>query len=135
LAYLFDTDTISAVLRPRPDLSVARRLATVPATEQFTSAVTLGELLFGAMRKQRSDLIEPIRALTDTIPVLPFHEAAAHAYAQLRTDLEQRGAPLAEPDLRIAAIALAFDLVLVTGNQRHFQRVPNLRIENWIESV
>lgn len=68
-----------------------------------------------------------------TIPVLPFHEAAAHVYAELRADLEQRGEPLAEPDLRIAAIALAFDLVLVTGNERHIQRVPTLRIENWIQ--
>jgi tRNA(fMet)-specific endonuclease VapC len=35
-------------------------------------------------------------------------------------------------DLRIAAVALAQDLILVTGNVRHFQRVPNLRVENWL---
>jgi hypothetical protein len=76
MAYLFDTDTISAVLRPRPDLGVARRLATVAADEQFTSAITLGELLFGALRRQRADLLERIQAIADTVPVLPFHEAA-----------------------------------------------------------
>jgi tRNA(fMet)-specific endonuclease VapC len=70
----------------------------------------------------------------DRVPVLPFHEAAAHAYAEIRTELERRGTPLDEPDLRIAAIARAFDLVLVTGNERHFRRVPNLVVENWIES-
>src|SRR5438552_19146783 len=71
MAYLFDTDTISAVLRPRPDLGVARRLATVAADKQFTSAITLGELLFGALRRQRADLIERIQAIADTVPVLP----------------------------------------------------------------
>jgi tRNA(fMet)-specific endonuclease VapC len=131
--YLFDTDTISAVLRPRPDLGVARRLASVSADEQFTSAITLGELLFGALRRQRTDLIERIQALAERVPVLPFHEPAARAYAELRTELEHRGTPLAEPDLRIAAIALTFNLVLVTGNERHFRRVPNLAVENWLE--
>src|SRR3989442_803659 len=133
MPYLFDTDTISALLRPRPDLAVARRLASVPARDQFTSAITLAELLFGALRKQRIDLVERIRALAETVPVLPFHAPAAEAYAQLRADLERRGTPRAEPDLRIAAVALAFDLVLVTGNERHFRRVPNLMVENWIQ--
>ena len=134
MAYVFDTDTVSAVLRPRPDLAVARRLATVPAAEQFTSAITLAELLFGALRKGRHDLLERIPALADTVPVLPLYEASAHAYAQVRTELERRGTPRAEPDPRIAAIALAFDLVLVTGNERHFRRVPNLQVENWLEA-
>ena len=129
MAYLFDTDTISAVLRPRPDLRVARRLATVAADEQFTSAITLGELLFGALRKQRADLLERIQAIADTVPVLPFHGPAARTYAEL----ERRGTPLAEPDLRIAAVALSFNLALVTGNERHFRRVPNLVVENWLE--
>src|SRR6266542_3303605 len=133
MAYLFDTDTISAVLRPRPDLGVARRLATVAAAEQFTSAITLGELLFGALRRQRADLLERIQAIADTVPVLPFHEAAARMYAELCAELERRGTPLAEPDLRIAAIARTFNLVLVTGNERHFRRVPNLVVENWLE--
>jgi len=133
LVYLFDTDTISAVLRPRPDLAVARRLATVPADQQFTSAITLGELLFGAFRKERTDLLERIQAIADTVPVLPFNEAAARTYAELRTELERRGTPLAEPDLRIAAIARTFKLVLVTGNERHFRRVPDLAVENWLE--
>jgi tRNA(fMet)-specific endonuclease VapC len=134
VAYLFDTDTISAVLRPRPDLAVARRLAAIAPDEQFTSAITLGELLFGALRRGRGDLIERIRTLAETVPVLPFHEAAARTYAELRTELERRGTPLAEPDLRIAAIARSFDMVLVTGNERHFRRVPDLLVENWIES-
>jgi tRNA(fMet)-specific endonuclease VapC len=68
-----------------------------------------------------------------TVPVLPFHEAAAHTYAELRAHLEHHGSPLAEPDLRIAAIARTFDLVLVTGNERHFRRIPGLVVENWIE--
>ena len=131
MPYLFDTDTISAVLGPRLDLWVARRLAAVPANDQYTSAITFAELLFGALRRGRDDLVERIQLIAETIPVLPFHEAAAQRYAELRAELERRGEPLAEPDMRMAAIALAFDLVLVTGNERHFRRVPGLMVENW----
>ncbi len=58
--------------------------------------------------------------------MLPFDEAAAEAYGPLRARLEAAGRPLDEPDPRIASIALARDLTLVTGNVRHFDRVPDL---------
>jgi len=125
---------VSSQLRAQPDLSVARRLATVAPAEQFISAITLGELLFGALRRQRTDLRERIRLLTETVPVLAFDEGAASSYAEIKTYLESRGERLAEPDLRIAAIARHFDLTLVTGNERHFKRVPDLQVENWLRA-
>jgi len=132
VGYLFDTDTISAVLRPRPDTTVMQRLAMVPQTDQFTSAITLGELIFGARRKGRGDLLQRIHELVDFVPVLPFDEGSANVYGALKADLERNGTPLAEPDLRIAAIAMARNLTLVTGNTRHFARMPGLILENWL---
>ena len=46
--YCFDTDVLSAVLRRDPPLRLIRRLASVPAEQQFTTSITLGELLYGA---------------------------------------------------------------------------------------
>jgi len=46
--------------------------------------------------------------------------------------LEQRGTPIGDADLRIAAIALSRGLIVVTGNVREFQRVPGLQVENWL---
>ena len=57
---------------------------------------------------------------------------AARRYGEVRTELERRGTPLGDADLRIAAIALARGLTVVTGNIRHFQRVPGLQVENWL---
>lgn len=67
--------------------------------------------------------------------VLPFDAAAAETYGSLRAGLEASGRRLAEPDLRIASIALARDAVLVTGNERHFRRVNGLAVENWLSSA
>lgn len=133
MAYLFDSDVLSAVLAPRPNMAIVRRLAAVPPDEQATSAVNVGELLFGAIRRARPGLLERVEALLDLVAVVPFDEPAARAYARLRADLEAAGTPLAEPDLRIAATALAYGLTLVTGNERHFRRVPELPVENWLE--
>ena len=55
-------------------------------------------------------------------------------YASLRRDLEHQGIPIGGMDLMIAAHALAENVVLVTDNLREFKRVPNLRLENWVEA-
>jgi len=49
-------------------------------------------------------------------------------YGQVRAQLESAGRPLADADLQIAATALVHDLELVTGNVKHFARVPGLRV-------
>jgi tRNA(fMet)-specific endonuclease VapC len=58
--------------------------------------------------------------------------AAAEIYGPLRSELEAKGKRLDEPDLRIASISLARRLILVTGNVRHFGRVPGLAVEDWL---
>jgi tRNA(fMet)-specific endonuclease VapC len=132
MPYLLDTDVISATLRPRPNLDVVRRLATLGPGDVFTSAITLGELVFGASRVGRDDLTERVLRLPPVLPALPFDEAAAIRFGHLKAELERSGMPLPEPDLRIAAIALSAGLTLVTGNERHFVRVPGLSLENWL---
>jgi tRNA(fMet)-specific endonuclease VapC len=135
MAYLFDTDTVSATFRRSPDLGLIRRLAAVPASDQFISAITLGELVFGAVRRNRQDLLERIAQLLEHIPVLPFDQAAARVFGQVKADLERRGTSVSEPDLRIAAIALARDLTVISGNERHFRLVRELRLENWLSTA
>jgi tRNA(fMet)-specific endonuclease VapC len=130
--FLFDTDTLSAMIGSRPNPYLTRRLARLPDDEQFTSAINYGELLYGALRRYRPDRIGAIRDLMQGLPILPFDERAAELFAGLRTDLESAGMRLDDADLRIAAIALSYDLTLVTGNERHFRRVPGLRVENWL---
>jgi len=132
--FCFDTDVISAAMRPAPPMHLVRRLARTPIEEQCTTAITVGEILYGAARAGRPGLVELLRTLvTSAQPVIAFDEQAAEAYGPLRAELERLGRRLDGPDLRIASIALSRDLTLVTGNVSHFERVPGLRIENWLE--
>ena len=134
--YLFDTDVLSQVLKRSPLPSLLARFAGVPPEQQYTSAITVGELIYGAYRSPRRDYI--LRQLEERIwpnvRVVSFNRSAGETYGRLRAELEEVGTPLAEADLRIGAIALTQDLTVVTGNVRHFARIPGLRVENWLAS-
>ena len=134
IGYCFDTDVISATIKPPPPLHLIRRLATVPAAEQFTTSITVGELIYGARRVGRESLTSRVEGVVrGAQTVLPFDTVAARRFGELKAELERGGEPLAEPDLRIAAIAVSRGLTLVTRNVRHFRRVPGLVVENWID--
>jgi len=130
MAYLFDTDAISEVLKPRPAAGYVTWLAAIPREEQFTSAVVVGELYNGAFRSSAAarHLENVEKRVLPAVTVLSYDVAAARVYGQVRAHLESAGRPLADADLQIAATALVHDLELVTGNVKHFRRVPGLRI-------
>jgi predicted nucleic acid-binding protein len=131
LAYLFDTDAVSELLKPKPAVGYVRWLQSIPREEQFTSAVTIGELYQGAYgssnRQRHLDNID--KRVLPAITVLPYDVAVARVFGRVRAELEEAGTPLDDADLQIAATALHHDLELVTGNVKHFARVAGLRVD------
>lgn len=134
--YLLDTDILSNLLKRTPSTTLIATLASIPPEQQFTSSITLGELIYGAYRlgPLSSILLERLeKMLLPNIPVLPFDAKAAYKYGEIRTEIERQGMPVGDADLRIASIALVRGLIVVTGNVRHFNRVTGLKVENWLE--
>jgi tRNA(fMet)-specific endonuclease VapC len=131
MPFLFDTDAISEVLKPRPARVYLRWLAEVPRAEQFTSAVVIGELFRGAFRSTaRTRHLENIESrVLPALTVLPYDVAVARIYGEIQAKLAQEGRIVADADLQIAATALHHDLEMVTGNLRHFERIPGLRLQ------
>ena len=70
--------------------------------------------------------------LLAAVTVLPFDEIAARHCGKLKDMLRRLGTPVAEPDIQIASIALHHMLPLVTHNRRHFARVPDLELVDWM---
>jgi tRNA(fMet)-specific endonuclease VapC len=132
--FVLDTDIVSNLMRPRPEPQLVRRLQAVPITQQTTTAVTIGELAYGARRAERPELYEHAMRLLASVRVLPFDRDAAESYGSIRTTLERAGERLPDPDLRIAATTLVHRATLITGNVRHFKRVPDLAYEDWLRS-
>ena len=129
---VLDTDAVSDLMRPHPSPTLVARLGELAPSEQATTAVTVGELAYGAHCVDRPDLYERAMRLLSGARVLAFDGDAAQHYGRIRSELERQGKRLDDPDLRIAATVLAHQATLITGNTRHFQRVPDLRCENWL---
>ena len=134
MKYLFDTDVISALLRGDAMTKLHQRIARVPIRSQCTSTITLAELSYGAHKIGKVDLYARIKVVLSELGILSFDVAAAEKYGPLRAQLERKGLKLDEADLRIACIALVNDCTLITGNTRHFARLDELRVENWLKS-
>jgi predicted nucleic acid-binding protein len=135
--YLFDTDVLSHLAKKRRPKSLMTRLARTPLASQFTSAVNAAEIYHGIFRMtDRDGLQDGLLRFFDErvfprVSILPFDTDCAPVYGRIKAALERKGRPRFEPDLQIAAIALAHRLTVVTGNVRHFAGIPGLRVENW----
>jgi tRNA(fMet)-specific endonuclease VapC len=93
------------------------------------------ELRFGARRKGSDVLTRRVEQLLANIMVLPFDEPADKHYADIRADLERAGTPIGGNDLLIAAHTRSRGLTLVTYNVREFQRVVDLRVDDWLQAT
>lgn len=133
LRYMLDTDICSGVIKMRSPALLER--FNSHAEEICVSSITLAELYFGAERsdaERRRRLLRTIEHLAGRLETLPFGEQAAVHYGQLRAELERAGKMIGSNDMLIAAHARSEGLTVVTNNGREFERVPGLRVENWI---
>lgn len=133
--FLFDTDVLSYIIRKDPPSDLLSKLANIPSNEQFTTTITVGEMVYGACRKgHNSDyyLDKLKHYVWPNINILSFDNQSAYIYGELRAELERKGIVIGEPDLRIASIAISNNLTLVSNNERHFKDIPRLSYENWL---
>lgn len=130
MAFLFDTDAISELLKKRPARSYVNWLMNIPREEQFTSAVVVGELYKGAYRstEQEKHITNIENRILPSVTVLPYDLGCAKAFGKIRGYLEDTGIILPDADIQIAATAIYHGLELVTGNLRHFRRIEKLRL-------
>jgi tRNA(fMet)-specific endonuclease VapC len=131
LRWMLDTNILSDLIR-NPRGLVVQRLKQVPGDELCTSIVVACELRFGARRKHSEVLTQRVEQLLATLTVIPLDEPADQDYADIRAALESAGTPIGNHDLFIAAHARSRGLTLVTHNVREFERVPGLRVEDWM---
>ena len=106
----------------------------MPRAFQYTSAINVGEIYYGASRSSKErEILGAFETLIFTnLNILPFDEDSGRIFGKLKAEREQRGIGCSEPDLRIAAIAIQHNLTLITGNTKHFTSIPGLRVEDWI---
>lgn len=131
LRYMLDTNLCIRVLRDRP--AGLRERFNAEAAALGISSVTLAELLYGAEKSARPvETRHQVEGFAARLAVLPFDDAAAAHYGDIRAELERRGQVIGPYDLMIAGHARSRGLVVVTGNLGEFTRVAGLRAEDWL---
>jgi tRNA(fMet)-specific endonuclease VapC len=130
-AYLLDTNILSHLVR-QPQGSVAVRIADVGEDNVVTSIIVACELRYGAAKRASRRLTRHVEAVLGAITILPFGADVDRHYAAIRTALEKKVTTIGAHDLLIAAHARAVGAICVTDNVAEFDRVPGLKIENWL---
>lgn len=133
MRYLLDTNIVSALVRD-PRGGVTERIRAVGEANVCTSVIVTAELRYGAAKKGPSRLLAQLELVLNALDVLPFEPPADAVYGDVRSRLEQTGRIIGGNDLLIAAHALALGYTVVTDNQREFERVKDLRVENWLRA-
>ena len=129
MKFLLDTDSVSFALRGQG--GVGDRIRACRPSELCISAITLAELRYGADRKGSRKLHGLIDMFAASVVVAPFDEGAAAEFGRIGSLLANRGTPIGDFDVLIAAHAVALRCTLITNNVRHFSKVPGLSVENW----
>ena len=97
------------------------------------SSITLAELLHGVEKSKFTEKnLKNVEDFISRLEVLEYGNKAASHYGDIRADLERKVTPIGVNDLHISGHARSEGLVIVTNNIREFERVPGLRVENWI---
>lgn len=97
----------------------------------FISEITLAELKFGVAKsqaKKKNQLaLENFLSGIQILPIFP----ALDIYASEKARLQKSGKVIDDFDLLIGATTVSFDLVMVTNNTNHFNRIADIKLEDW----
>lgn len=131
MQYLLDTCVISDFIKGEPGTQA--RLRQTSPVHIAVSTITVMELHYGlVINPQRASKVRPtILSFLSSVTILPFTSTEAEQAAQIRGMLKSQGQPIGAYDVLIAATALQYQLLMITANQREFNRVAGLQTENW----
>ena len=135
MRYLLDTNILSELLKKRPSPHLVDRLRSRQPESLCTSCICVMELRFGAALRGDADVFwEKItEEILSSVTILPFESREAVTAGNLLASFQKAGQTIGVEDILIASTALHQDCVMVTGNIRHFSRVKDLRVENWLK--
>lgn len=130
MKYLLDTDTLIFWLKGNK--KIEEKALSVGLELLGYSIISHAELYFGAYNSEQIDKnLSAIEIVKQKLTLITFDANAAQLFGKIKADLKQQGNIIMDADIMIASIALSNNLTLVTNNVKHFDRIMQLKIENW----
>jgi tRNA(fMet)-specific endonuclease VapC len=130
--YQLDTDICIYLIKKKP-VEVLKRFQEINVGDISISSITLSELIFGVRKSQYPDKnLKALEKFIISLEVLSYNTKTAYVYGNIKKALESNGTPIGPMDALIAAHAISYKNILITNNEREFNRVPGLKVENWV---
>jgi tRNA(fMet)-specific endonuclease VapC len=131
LKFMLDTNICIFTIKNRPQ--EVREVFRRHYGQMCISTVTLMELVYGAEKSSDSQRnLANVEGFVARLEVLKYDQDAAAHTGQLRAELARLGKQIGPYDQMIAGHARSQGLTVVTNNRREFDRVPGLRVEDWV---
>jgi tRNA(fMet)-specific endonuclease VapC len=130
--YLLDTNICIYAIKNKP-ISVLEKIKENSKLGIYISSLTIAELEYGIENSNRvkENRVSLIKFLS-IFNILSFDDKDAIPYGKLKAKLKKEGTIIGPIDMLLAAQALSKDLILVTNNTKEFERIENLKLENWV---
>lgn len=134
LKFMLDTNICIFTIKNRPQ--EVREAFLRHHDQMCISTVTLMELIYGAEKSSNpSRNLADVEGFAARLEVLKYDQEAAAHTSQLRAELARLGKQIGPYDQMIAGHARSQGLIVVTNNRREFDRVPGLRVEDWVVPI
>jgi len=133
--YLLDTNICIYLIKKHPP-EVFKRFQQIQLKQLHIPTITVFELYYGIEKnnsQQRN--LSALENFIAPLTIVNFNIDAAIQAAKIRAILQKKGTIIGAYDIQIAAIALSLDMVLLTNNMNEFERVDDLKLENWVETL
>jgi tRNA(fMet)-specific endonuclease VapC len=130
--YLLDTNICIYLIKKKPS-DVLSHFTKKSLGNIGISSITLSELEYGVYKSNQVEKnLAALEMFITPLSILFYNSDAAKIYGQIRATLEKKGTTIGAMDMLIAAHAISENCLLVTNNEKEFQRIPELKIENWV---
>ena len=126
--YMLDTNAVIEMLHG--NRNVIEQIEHQGLQNCCISEVTIAELYYGAVKGGNTKNLEDVEIIERLFEIIPLYPAYLE-YAKIRHDLVSKGLRIDTFDMLIGASAIQSGCTLITHNRKHFERIPNLQIEDW----
>jgi tRNA(fMet)-specific endonuclease VapC len=132
MQFLLDTNICIYIIKHKPQ-SVIQRFRQHKPTDIGISTITVYELMYGAYKSQHVEKnLHALSSFLKPLELIDFTLDDAQVCGLIRSELEKKGNMIGPLDVQIASQAVSRELILITNNVNEFDRVPDLKLENWV---
>ncbi|RHO65855.1 type II toxin-antitoxin system VapC family toxin [Parabacteroides sp. AF48-14] len=129
--YILDTNICISLLKNK--YGIREKVLDVKAENCFVSEITIAELYYGASKSNnKEERIKDVSYIASIFQVIPVYESL-ELYGDIKAELERGGTPLDDFDILIGSSAIYRNFIMVTDNVKHLNKLPGIRIQNWVK--